>query len=119
MNNAAIRRTGIGCFAGGTTLSRVFRRIMAACSLGDWGSPEGLQPNPSPAVRALQGLMADDRAPGLSARAPGDESVAGFFLNFEGQRFHVAVFTRSRGRPCQKYTASLEELMRLRPNRLH
>ncbi len=120
MNNAAMRMTGVGCFAGGVTLSRVLRRMMAAYSLGDWSAVEGFHRNPSPAVQALQRLMGDGNdSYGQAGRRPMEEDIAGFFLNFENQRLHLSVFTRSRGRRCQKYTASLEELTRLRQSRLH
>ena len=117
MNHAAVRMTGIGCFAGGVTLSRVLRRMMDAYLLGDW---EGAGNSPSPALQALQSLVSaghglGDRGDGTAA----DETIAGFFLNFDNRQLNLSVFTRGRGRRCRKYTASLEELARLRRNRLN
>ncbi len=120
MNNADIRMTGVGCFAGGTTLSRVLRRMIDAYSLGDWSQAQSVQEGSSPAVQALQRLMsAGSRSAGPAGRSPGDEDVAGFFLNFDDEGLNLSVFTRGRGRPCQKFTASLEDLTRLRRSRLH
>jgi hypothetical protein len=120
MNTAAIRLTGVGCFARGITLSRVLRRMMAAYSLGNFGAVEGFRKDASPAVQVLQNLMRGGS--GSSAQVTPDlmdEEVAGFFLNFDNESLNLSVFTRSRGRPCRKYTASLEELTRLRQSRLH
>lgn len=120
MNNTAMRMTGVGCFARGVTLSRVLRRMMAAYSLGDWSAVEGFRLDPSPAAQVLHRLMSDGSAAGNRAgRLPLDEDIAGFFINFDNQRLNLSVFTRRRGRPCQKYTASLEGLTRLRQSRLH
>lgn len=120
MNDTDIRMTGVGCFAGRTTLSRVLRRMIATYSLGDWRPVQGVQPDSSPAAQALQELIsAASRSTGPAGRSPGDEDVAGFFLNFDRERLHLSVFTRGRGRRCQKFTASLEDLTRLRQSRLH
>lgn len=120
MSHAEIRMTGIGCFAGGVTLSRVLQRLMDAYSLGDWSSAPGAQPDASPAVQALKRLMHCGGRPlppadGLLQ----DEDVAGFFLNFAGGKLHLSVFTRGRGRGCRKITAPLDDLARLRQSRLH
>jgi len=120
LNCAEIRMTGVGCFAGGVTLSRVLRRLMDAYSLGEWSSAPGAQPEASPAVQALQRLI--HRGNRTFQPADGflqDEDVAGFFLNFAGERLHLSVFTRGRGRRCRKFTASLDELTLLRQSRLH
>jgi len=121
MNKSEIRMTGVGCFARGLTLSRVLRRMMVVYSLGDWSEAAGCRQDPSPAVQALQKLMS--RASGSSGpedpRHHPDEDIAGFFLNFENQQLNLSVFTRGCGRGCRKYTASLEELTRLRQSRLH
>jgi hypothetical protein len=120
MNNAEIRMTGVGCFAGGITLSRVLRRMMDAYSLGDWSQAQSAQPDTSPAVQVLQRLMSvGSRSSGQADRTPRLEDVAGFFLNFDNERLNLSVFTRGRGRRCQKFTASLEGLTRLRQSRLH
>lgn len=119
MNHSPTRITGVGCFAGGTTLSRVLRRVMHAYSLGDWSGAEGFRQDPSPALQALQKLMSADGSAGQSDRAPEQDGIAGFFLNVENQRLNLSVFTRGRGRRCRKYTASLEELTALRRSRLH
>jgi hypothetical protein len=94
--------------------------MMAAYSLGDWRAVEGFHQDPSPAAQALQRLISDsDDACSQAARLAWDEDIAGFFLNFENQQLNLAVFTRRRGRRCQKFTASLEEFPRRRQRRLH
>lgn len=120
MNNSDIRMTGVGCFAGGITLSRVLRRMVEAYSLGDWSGADGFRPDPSPAVQALQRLLSHvNGASRQENRNQKDEDIAGFFLNFENQRLNLSVFTRGHGRHFRQYTASLEELTRLRRSRLH
>jgi hypothetical protein len=114
MSNAAIRMTGIGCFAGGITLSRVLRRMMDSYSLEDWSGAGGFRQAPPPAVQALQKLMSVEGSPGQSGHAIEQEGIAGFFLNFENERLNLSVFTRDGGRRCRKYTASLLR-SRLRP----
>ena len=119
MNHAAVRMTGIGCFADGVTLSRVLRRMMHAYLLGDWEGAGNCRQPPSPALQALQILVSAGH--GLGDREDGtatDETIAGFFLNFDNRQLNLSVFTRGRGRRCRKYTASLEELARLRNSRL-
>jgi hypothetical protein len=64
-------------------------------------------------VSAGQGL--GDRGDGTAA----DETIAGFFLDFDNRQLNLSVFTRGRGRRCRKYTASLEELALLRRSRLN
>jgi hypothetical protein len=120
MTDANIRMTGVGCFAGGITLSRVLRRIVEAYSLWDWSGAEGLRQDTSPAVQALQMLMTGGSDSSAQAGpAPKDEDIAGFFLNFDHDRLNLSVFTRRPGMRCRKYTAPLEELTRLRRSRLH
>lgn len=119
MNNAATRMTGIGCFAGGVTLSRVLRRMMDAYPLGDWSGALGFRQDPSPAARALQEIVSAGGPAGRPGRSLEQGDIAGFFLNFENERLNLSVFTRGRGRRCRKYTASLEELAALRQSRLH
>jgi hypothetical protein len=120
MNNAEIRMTGVGCFAAGITLSRALRRMVEAYSLGHWSGAEGFRQDPPPAIQVLQRLIGDSNGcPGQEDRSHQDEDIAGFFLSFENERLNLSVFTRGQGRRCRKYTASLEELTRLRRSRLH
>jgi hypothetical protein len=119
MQNTTIRMTGVGCFAGGVTLARVLRRMMAAYSPGGASSAGGGRQAPSPALRALQRLANGSMGfGGQEDSVPSDEDIAGFFLNFENRQLHLSVFTRGRQRRCLKYTTSLEELTHLRPGRL-
>ena len=120
MTDAAIRMTGVGCFAGRPTLSRVLRRMVEAYLLGNWTEPAGRRQDASPAVQALRRLMdLGSRSCGPDDGDRPDEPIAGFFLTFENQRLNLSVFTRRPGMRCRKYTASLEELTRLRRSRLH
>lgn len=115
MQNTTIRMTGVGCFAGGVTLARVLRRMMAAYSPGDGSGAGGGRQAPSPELRALQHLVNGGReAGGQPGGSAGREDIAGFFLNFADRQLHLSVFTRGRGRRCRKFTASLEELTHLR-----
>lgn len=114
------RMMGVGCFAGQPTLSRVLARMMEAYSLGDWRPAVVANEKASPEHSVLQKLLSGSSGMN-SAHEDGraEEKIAGFFLTFENQRPHLSVFTRRQGRQSRKYTASLDELSRLRRSRLH
>ena len=111
---------GVGCFAGQPTLARVLNRLMETYSLGEWRDAFGRDQIRSADCLALSRLIGGrsgiDAHDGMEEP---EEKIAGFFLGFENQRLNLSVFTRSRSRQYQKYTASLEELKRLRQTRLH
>ena len=114
------RMMGVGCFAAQPTLARVLNRLMETYSLGEWREAFARDQIRSTECLALRRLICgrsgiDEPA----SRKEPEEKIAGFFLGFENQRLNLSVFTRSRGRQYQKYTASLEELKRLRQTRLH
>ncbi len=111
---------GLGCFAEQPALQRILDRYFKAYSLGEWRDAFDKDEKGSVNAPALNRLVSECHAmnPAGSQAAP-DEKIAGFFLGFENQRLNLSVFTRSRGRQYQKYTASLEELNRLRQKRLH
>jgi hypothetical protein len=120
MTKTENRMMGVGCFARQPTLSRVLDRMMKAYSLGDWRDAVGAYEKVSPENLVLQTLMSGTS--GMNrAHADGktEEKIAGFFLTFENQRPHLSVFTRRQGQQSRKYTASLDELSRLRRSRLH
>lgn len=110
---------GVGCFAGQPTLSRVLDRMMKAYSLGDWKDAVSGYEKVSPEIIMLQKLMAGTSGMnGPHEDGKADEIIAGFFLTFENQRPKLSVITRRQGRQSRKYTASLDELSRLRRSRL-
>jgi hypothetical protein len=45
--------------------------------------------------------------------------VAGFFLSFKDRQLNLSLFTRREGLKCEKFTASLDEVARLRRSRLN
>ena len=111
---------GVGCFARQPTLSRVLDRMMEAYSLGAWKDAVGAHEKDSPENRVLQKLisgMTEMNGPHEDGRT--GEKIAGFFLAFENQRINLSVFTRRQGKQSRKYTASLDELSRLRRSRLN
>ena len=111
---------GVGCFAGQPTLSRVLDRMMKAYSLGDWKDAVSTYETVSPENILLQKLMSGTSGMnGPHEDGKTDEKIAGFFLTFVNQRPNLSVFTRRQGRQSRKYTASLDELSRLRRSRLH
>ena len=111
---------GVGCFAGQPTLSRVLDRMMKAYSLGDWKDAVSAYETVSPENIVLQKLMSGtSNMDGPHEDGKAEEKIAGFFLTFEDQRPNLSVFTRRPGRQSRKYTASLDELSRLRRSRLN
>ena len=120
MNKAENRMMGVGCFARQPALSRVLDRMMEAYSLGAWKDAVGAHEKDSPENRVLQTLisgMTEMNGPHEDGRT--GEKIAGFFLAFENQRINLSVFTRRQGKQSRKYTASLDELSRLRRSRLN
>ena len=119
MVNTEKRIMGVGCFAGQPTLTRVLDRMMEAYSLGDWRHALGSDGKNSAGCLALRRLIYG--GPGIDEHGQEgpEEKIAGFFLGFENQRLNLSVFTRCGGMTGRKYTASLDELSRLRCSRLH
>lgn len=120
MTKTENRMMGVGCFARQPTLSRVLGRMMEAYSLGDWRDAAGGNERASTGYLALRKLMSGKSdMTGLDGDGGAGEKIAGFFLTFENQRINLSVFTRRQGMRCRKFTASLDELARLRRQRLH
>jgi hypothetical protein len=114
------RMMGAGCFARQPTLSRVLDRMMEAYSLGAWKDALGAHEKASPENLVLQTLISGiSEMDGPHEDGRTGEKIAGFFLTFENQRINLSVFTRRQGRRGRKYTASLEEISRLRRSRLN
>lgn len=111
---------GVGCFAGQQTLSRVLGRLMETYSLGDWTDAVRKAEGASAACLALRKLMpGGPDTTGQDGNGSADEKITGFFLAFEDRRLSLSVFLRGQGMRSRKYTASLDELTRLRRSRLH
>ena len=114
------RMMGMGCFARQPTLSRVLGRMMEAYSLRDWKDAVAANKKASPENLILQKLLSGTSGMnGAHEDGKTEEKIAGFFLTFENQRPQLSVFTRRQGQQSRKYTASLDELSRLRRSRLH
>ncbi|RPJ72996.1 MAG: hypothetical protein EHM15_07940 [Desulfobacteraceae bacterium] len=108
--NAMNGLVGVGCFAGEATLARVLRRMIDSYCLG------------AAAFRDQEGASAGGRMLGqlLSGAAGADgERIAGFFLHFKDCRLDLSVFTRRAGGRCEKFTADMREVARLRRQRLN
>ena len=106
---------GIGCFAGEKTLSRVLRRMIESYSLGEAADALREQAGASGGSRALGNLIS-----GTGSAASADrQRVAGFFLSFKDRQLNLSLFTRREGLKCEKFTASLDEVARLRRSRLN
>jgi hypothetical protein len=88
--------------------------MVAVYSLGDFREALASGEDGSGGCGVLRRLVA-----GLAGAEEDGETIAGFFLAFEGRRLKLSVFTRRGGRAGRKYTASLEHLARLRRQRLH
>jgi hypothetical protein len=106
---------GVGCFAGEATLSRVLRRMIGSYCLGEVADALREQAGASGGSRALGDLISG--AGGIETVEKG--KVAGFFLSFKDRQLSLSLFTRREGLKCEKFTASLDELARLRRSRLN
>ena len=120
MNGIENKMMGVGCFAGRRTLSRVLGKLMEAYSLGDWTNAVLMEEGSSAGCLALRQLISGD--PGMipqDGNGSAGEKITGFFLAFGNRRLSLSVFLRRQGMRPRKYTASLDELTRLRRSRLH
>ncbi|UCF90335.1 MAG: hypothetical protein JSW39_18830 [Desulfobacterales bacterium] len=118
---------GFGCFAGPETLARVLKKTLENYILGNLeglGRGKGNSAGPSGVTNILQALpvrwtenhLTTD---GETMTGLANKKITGFFLGLKNRHLDLAVFARGHRRQPLRYTASLEELARLRKSRLH
>jgi len=119
--------TGIGCFAGPQTLIRVFRKAVQSYTLGQVESirtKAEYETMGSNGAELLRTLMTGKAGWGEAWSAESDESlknskITGFFLALKGQKLELAVFAKGASMQQLRYTACLDELVKLRRKRLN
>lgn len=119
--------TGVGCFAGPQTLIRVFRRIVQSYTLGQFENlrvGDDHETMKTTGAELLRTLMTGKTALGEFRSAEFDDAlinlkIAGFFLVLKGQQLELAVFAKGESRKPQRFTACLDEFVRLRRRRLN
>lgn len=119
--------TGIGVFAGIQTLTRVFRKIVQNYTLGQFekirmeSELEKLGPDGAKLLTILMTGIGD--AEKVRSASCDDvlktDKITGFFLAQKGQQLELAVFAKGESDKQQKYTACLDEFVKLRRKRLN
>ena len=118
---------GIGCFAEGNTLRRVFRRALESVLLSKY---EDICPsadrifddeNLTRFFRSVihSGTGKPDQVEPVFRSIPESAKVTGFFLGLDKQALHLVLFFLEGGRQQTRLTTRLEKFTRLRKNRLH
>ena len=126
MRNMA-NHIGIGCFAEGATLRRVFRRALENFLLSKY---EDICPsvdrvlNDESLARFFRSVIHNgtgkpDQVELVSKSVPESAKITGFFLGLNQQALHLIVFFLDSGHQQSRLTARLEKFTRLRKNRLH
>jgi hypothetical protein len=126
MRNMA-KHVGIGCFAQGDTLRRVFRRALESFLLGKY---EDACPsadrilNDENLMRFFKSVIHSGtgethQVEPLLKCVPGSARITGFFLGLNKQALHLVVFFLEGGHQQTRLTARLERFTRLREKRLH
>ena len=118
---------GVGCFAEGDTLRRVFRRALENYLLGKY---EDICPladrvsNDENMARFFRSVIHSGTGqPGqvgaASKSVPESATITGFFLGLNEHALHLIVFFLDGGHQQSRLTARLEKFTRLRKSRLH
>ena len=118
---------GIGCFAEGDTVRRVFRKALESFLLGRY---EDLCPS---AARVLSdenltrffksvihfGTGGSDQLEPASNPVPESAKITGFFLGFNRQALHLVLFFLDNGFQRTRLITRLEKFTLLRKKRMH
>jgi hypothetical protein len=119
--------TGIGCFAKPDRLGRIFNKLVQDYALGPFESDQLFDQN-IPAgcegVDLLKALLAGstrDRQSGAceTIRFPNHQKITGFYLSLFDQKLNLKIFARGNSFKQKIYTAKLDELTKLRQERLN
>ena len=118
---------GIGCFAKPERLSRIFNKLVQDYALG---SVEGDQlfdqkiPARGECADLLKALMTGPtrsrrRGGCETIKFPGDQIITGFYLSLLDQKLNLKIFARDNSSKQEIYTARLDDLTKLRHERLN
>ena len=119
--------TGIGCFAKPDRLGPIFNKLVQDYALGPFESDQLFDQNTlagCEGVDLLTALMAGparDRQSGAGGtiKFPGYQKITGFYLSLFDQKLNLKIFTRGNSSKQKIYTAKLDELTKLRQERLN
>jgi hypothetical protein len=118
---------GIGCFAKPERLSRIFNKLVQDYALGPLGDnhlfdqyiPPGCES--ADLLRELLAKPTNGRPSGRceTIRFPKHQNITGFYLSFFDQKLNLKIFARGNSAKQEIYTATLDELTKLRQERLY
>lgn len=119
--------SGVGCFAKGNTLQRMFRKVLENFILlkyEDICSPAEQLLNNNNVKRFFRsvirlGTERPDQMDRASELVFAATKINGFYLGLNKQSLHLIVFLQNAGRRRTKFIIRLDKFTRLRENRLH
>ena len=119
--------TGIGCFAKPDRLGRIFSKLVQNYTLGPFKGNQlfdGPISNENEGAHLLQALMAGltggSNSGGYETLAfKGPKKITGFYLSFNNQKLILSIFARGNSTRQEVYTTNLDELTKIRKNRLN
>jgi hypothetical protein len=118
---------GIGCFAKPERLSRIFNKLVQDYALDSVEGDQLLDQN-IPArcecadlIKALMAGPTKSRRPGgcKVIKFPGHRIITGFYLSLFDQKLNLKIFARGNSSKQEIYTAMLDDLTKLRHERLN
>jgi hypothetical protein len=118
---------GSGCYAKPERLSRIFKKLVRAYTLGPFkGSQlfDGFASKEIQGADLLQKLIAGEKSD-IGSRGCGGYNykafykITGFYLMLNDQGLNLSIFARSNSRRPEIVTTRLDGLTKLRQKRLH
>jgi len=110
--------TGIGCFAKPQRLSRIFKKLLQAYTLGPFKESQMREANLIEALTAGRNgdiCSAGFKNPGFKV----SHKITGFYLTVKDQKLNVSIFTKTNSARPEIITTSLDGLTKLRQGKLH
>ena len=119
--------TGIGCFAKPERLGRIFNKLVQDYVLGPFEGHELFGKDMSIGIEGadlLQALIGGQTGVGRSGdyetiNFQKQKKITGFYLSLFDQKLNLAIFARGNSSKQEIYTATLDELTKLRQKRLN
>ena len=121
------RVIGIGCYAKPEKLASVFKKMLRHYTLGQFEGIElrnAKEAKSSEGIRLLKTLMGGQTGCFQLDCQESDGSlenkkITGFFLALKGRRLNLSVFTEGERSKQERYSACLDEFIKLRQKRLN
>jgi len=119
--------TGIGCFAKPERLGQIFSKMMQAYTLGPFKENHlfgGSFSEETEGARLLQALVAGPAGgKGTGSLNPlnlaESQNITGFYLSLDNQNLNLSIFAKGTSSGPKIYTTRLDELTKLRRQRLN